>query len=110
MADMIPIVYGEFYDFPRMLRFQIEGEWFLLRSFFDEERDEYSACYDVYLLPFRSEEDFKTHPDYWMSLGAAVHLGQIPVADAGLDATRRHGINAGVITRWLSALRKSVAP
>ena len=33
MTDRIPISYGEFYDFPRMIRFQFGKEWYFLRSF-----------------------------------------------------------------------------
>ena len=47
MADKIPFTYGEFYDVPRMLGFQFEGERYFLRSEFDEEKDEYTDFYDV---------------------------------------------------------------
>jgi hypothetical protein len=101
--ERIPFEYGEFYDFPRQITFQVGEEWFLLRSYFDEEKDEYSDVYDVYLLPFRSKDDFQAHPDFWMPLATAVHLGQIPVAEVGLDETRRRSIDARVVEQWLSA-------
>jgi len=74
-----------------------------LDSSFDEERDDYPDVYDVYLLPFRSEEGIKANPFYWKDLSNAVHLGQIGVTEIGLDKTRRQSLDAGVIGPWLSA-------
>ena len=103
MNDRIPIEYGEFYDWPRQITFPLEDEWFLLRSYFDEEKDEYSDTYDVYLLPFRSRDEFEAHPDFWMPMAAAVQLGQIPVTQIGLDESRRRSIDGRAIRAWLSA-------
>jgi hypothetical protein len=75
MTDRIPITYGEFYDFPRQIRFQFKGEWFYLSSSFEEEKDDYPDFYDVYLLPFRSEEEIKSKPYYWTELSSKDHLG-----------------------------------
>ena len=88
--DRLPITYGEFYDFPRMVRFPLEDEWFFLRSEFDDDKDDYADFYKVYRLPFRSEEEIKSHPDYWMELSGAEYLGRIAVAEVGFDKTRRH--------------------
>jgi hypothetical protein len=106
MADRIPISYGEFYDYPRMVRFEFSGEWYFLSSSFDETRDEYPEVYEVYRLPFRSEEEFKANPYYWRDLSKAVHLGQIPIAEVGLDETRRRSIDAYAFETWLSSRKK----
>jgi hypothetical protein len=106
MATTIPITYGEFHDFPRMIQFQLGEEWFFLRSYFDEERDEYADVFDVYLLPFRSEDDVRANPYFWTELRDAVHLGQIPVWEIGLDETRRRTIDTHLIEQWLSAHKK----
>jgi hypothetical protein len=103
MEERIPITYGEFYDFPRMIRFQFGGEWFFLNSAFDEEKDDYPDSYDVYLLPFRTEEDLQASPYYWKDLSRAVHLGQISIEEAGLDETRRRSIDARAVEKWISA-------
>jgi hypothetical protein len=103
--NTIPITYGEFYDVPRMIRFQLGGEWYFMRSRFDEEKDDYTDFYEVYLLPFHSEDDFKSNPNYWADLNDAFRLGQIPITEVGLDATRRSSIDADLIRRWLSAVR-----
>ena len=106
MNDTIPITYGEFYDFPRQIRFQVGGEWFFLRSFFGAEKEDYADSYDVFILPFRSEEEVKSHPNYWMELSSSVHLGQIPIHEVGLDETRRRSIDGEAFGKWLSSRKK----
>jgi hypothetical protein len=100
-VDRIPIGYGEFYDFPRQIDFQFGGEWFYLSSAFDEVKDDYPDFYDVFLLPFRSEAEFKANPYYWKDLSTAVHVGRIPIAEIGLDETRRRSIDAKLFEKWL---------
>jgi hypothetical protein len=104
--NTVPIVYGEFYDVPRMIRFQLGEQWYFMRSHFDEEKDDYSDSYDVYLLPFHSDDEFKAHPSYWMELENAFHLGQIPIVEVGLDVTLRRSIDADAMEKWLSARKK----
>lgn len=103
MMNTIPITYGEFYDVPRMIRFQLGGQWYFMRSHFDEEKDEYTDFYDVYLLPFHSEDEFKSNPNYWRELSKASHLGRIPIGEVGLDETRRRNIDVDAMEKWLSA-------
>jgi hypothetical protein len=102
-VDRLPITYGEFYDFPRMLRFLLESEWFFLRSEFNDDRDDYDDFYRVYRLPFGSEEEIKSHPNYWMELSNAEYLGQISIAEVGFDRTRRQSIDAQAFQKWLSS-------
>lgn len=104
--NSIPITYGEFYDVPRMIRFQHSGQWYFLRSEFDEEKDDYTDYYEVYLLPFHSEEELKSNPNYWMELNKALHLGRISIREVGLDQTRRRSIDAEAMEKWLSARKK----
>src|SRR5258706_8947509 len=106
MANTIPIKYGEFYDFPRQIRFCFEEEWFYLRSAFDEAKDDYPDYYAVYLLPYRSEAEFEANPDYWMDLTNAVHFGRIPIGEIGLDETRRKSIDAHSFQKWLAEHRR----
>jgi hypothetical protein len=106
MMKTIPISYGEFYDVPRMIRFQLGGQWYFLRSPFDDDKDDYSDFYDVYLLPFHSEDELKSNPHYWKELNKALHLGRIPIAEVGLDQTRRQSIDADAMEKWLSARKK----
>jgi len=103
MADRIPFTYGEFYDVPRMIRFPFEGQWYFLRSEFDEEEDGYTDFYDVYRLPFHSDEEVGANPRYWANLGDDARLGRIPVAEIGLDETRRESIDGRAFKQWLLA-------
>ncbi len=84
LMDRLAITYGEFYDFPRMVRFRLGDEWFFLRSEFDDDQDQYDDFYKVYRLPFRTEEGIKSHPNYWMELSDAEYLGRIPSLRSGL--------------------------
>ena len=106
MADRIPFTYGEFYDFPRMIGFLFDTQWYFLRSEFDEKKDDYPDFYDVYLLPFRSEEEIKSSPHYWMDLSDEWYLGRIPIAEVGLDETRRRTIDARAFGNWLASVNK----
>lgn len=106
MRNAIPIIYGEFYDIPRMIRFQHDEQWYFLRSYFDEEKDEYTDFYDVYLLPFHSEDEFELNPNYWRELDKAFHLGRIPIGEIGLDETRRRSIDGDAMDNWLSARKE----
>src|ERR1700722_16159412 len=108
MMNAIPITYGEFYDFPRMIRFPLDGQWYFLRSHFDEEKDDYADYYDVYLLPFLSEDEFTANPNYWKELTKAFHLGQIPIAQVGLDETRRKNIDGNKMEMWLSSRKQEI--
>src|SRR5712692_243344 len=103
VKNEVPIVYGEFYDIRRMIRFELNGHWYFMRSHFDEENDEYTDLYDVYLLPFHSEDEFKSNPNYWRELSKAFHLGRIPISEVGLDETRRRSVSGDAMEKWLSA-------
>jgi hypothetical protein len=107
MTDRITIQYGEFYDFPRMVRFQFRAKWFYLESRFNEEKDDYPDFYEVYLLPFTSEEEFQSNPYYWMNLSKADHLGRISIKGVGLDETRRRSIDARAFETWLLERKKN---
>jgi hypothetical protein len=86
-----------------MIRVRLGNAWYFLRSEFDDDEDDYSRFYKVYRLPFHSEEEIKSHPNYWMELDAAEYLGQIPIAEVGLDETRRKSIEARAFETWLSS-------
>src|SRR4051812_39893605 len=101
MAEPIPIFYGEFHDWPRMVRFAFEGRWYFLNCPFDDELDDYPDSYEVYRLPFGSEAAFEANPYWWRDLSDAVRLGRVPVAAVGLDETRRRGIDADKFAGWL---------
>jgi hypothetical protein len=100
-VDRLPFSYGEFYDFPRMIRFCFEGNWYFLRSEFDDAKDDYDDSYKTYRLPYRTEEEILSHPNYWMDLSNADYLGRITVTELGFDETRRKSIGAHLFKDWI---------
>src|SRR4051812_11863390 len=104
MIERIPIKYGEFYDYPRQIRFRFKDKWFYLNSPFDEEKDDYSDFYEVYLLPYRSEEEIRANPHYWMNLRQDHHLGRIGISELGLDDSRRKDIDAHAFAKWFESI------
>jgi hypothetical protein len=94
-----------------MIRFRLGDVWFFLRSEFDDDQDEYDDTYKVYRLPYRSEEEIKAHPNYWMELSNAEYLGRIAIAELGFDQTRRQSIDAQAFQEWLTSpgANKSIA-
>jgi hypothetical protein len=91
----------------RVLRFsqndplRVRGKWYFMRSYFNEESDSYADFYDVYVLPFESELEVKSNPNFWLDLSGAVHLGQIRITEVGLDETRRQTLDGDAIQNWL---------
>lgn len=97
VKQLIPFEYGDFYDVPRIVRFHFEGSWYLLRSRFDEEIDDYQAYYTLYRLPFKSESDMADQPDYWWDTDNAIHLGTIPLSNIEFDPTSRRSFCSSVV-------------
>ena len=101
--DRLATTYGEFYDFPRMVRVRLGDRWYFLRSGFDDDKDDYDDCYKVYRLSYHSEEEIQSHPNYWMELSDDEYLGRIPIAELGFDETRRQSVDARAFETWLSS-------
>ena len=75
-------------------------------SEFDEEKDDYTDFYDVYVLPFRSEEEMdqatKAYPYYFAYLTDDAYVGRIPISEVGLDESKRGSIDAQAFAKWLA--------
>jgi len=78
MANRIPFGYGEFYDFPRMIDFQCGGNWYFLRSYSTKRKTITLMPTMFYLLPFRSEEEIKSNPDFLDELEQCRSFGTNP--------------------------------
>jgi hypothetical protein len=50
-ATWAPMEYREFYDIPRSILVRHDGRTYYLESEFDEELDDYTPAFTVYLLP-----------------------------------------------------------
>ena len=88
-ADRVPFTYGEFYDYPRMIEFQIGSKWYYLHSEFDEEKDDYPDVFDVYLLPYLEQSNLAQQlgADRGALFGGGAPLAKPAPGDFVTDAT-----------------------
>lgn len=84
--------YRDFYDVPRMILFWYRESLFLLDCPFEDECDDYSDGYDVYLMPDVRSQGLA---DSWERLPdkAKQHLARVPVVNITFDHTRRKKID-----------------
>ena len=90
MPHWVGFEYREFFDVPRSIVLPLEDRLLLLESAFSDEESEYSADYQLYLLP--PDVDLSGS---WRRLSAAAirRIGAIPVSHVQFDATRRRLLN-----------------
>lgn len=100
----VSIQYRDFYDVPRIFLLRHDGHLLLLDSPFDDDTDEYSASYDVYLMPELSQD---TLEGSWTHLreSASRLLGRIPVAAVEFDATRRKYVDTSSLEPLIKELQ-----
>jgi hypothetical protein len=96
MSEMSSIQYKGFYDVPLIFITRYRSENYLFDCPFDEEREDDSEFYNVYLFPEFTDEEL---PNDWTTLHtqAIRCVGQIPVAGVKFDATRRAAVDASII-------------
>jgi hypothetical protein len=104
----VSIQYRDFYDVPRIFLLRHDGHLLLLDSPFDDDIDEYSASYDVYLMPELPQETLEGPWAHLREL-ASCQLGCIPVAAVEFDATRRNAIDIGSLEALLTTLHAMTA-
>jgi hypothetical protein len=93
----LPISYRDFYDIPRSVLVEYEGEAYLLECPFDEEADEYPLDFAVYRLPQGVAEAARQQTSSWVDLGeAGTLLGRVPVALVRFDESRRRLLDSEV--------------
>jgi hypothetical protein len=96
VAETVPILYREFYDFPRMFVATYRGETFLFDGSFDDELDDYPPRYSVFLLPTMDAAGLTAS---WARLRdlAIRSCGTIPTDAVTFDPTRRQSISPRVL-------------
>jgi hypothetical protein len=98
MAEWLPIEYRGFHDIPRMVVVKWESALYLLDCPFDEEIDNFSPRFTVYLLPLDIESQLSEMS--WESLpGIGERFGEIPVDIVEFDSSRRRAIKSSVFTQ-----------
>jgi hypothetical protein len=85
--ELVPFVYREFSNRPRMLAFLCGGRCYALECRLDDVADEYSARYAVFELSFSALGDL---PGSWVNLTeGSPCLGYVEVAEVAFDPTYR---------------------
>jgi hypothetical protein len=97
------IEYREFYDIPRVFLVRYKQQLFLFESLFNEQYDDYSQTYDVYLMPELTEEEIKGS---WEQINrkAIRKICEIPVNDVKFDSTLREEIHVEVLEELVSRM------
>lgn len=99
MSTMLPFLYRDFYDVPRVMLVRRGAVTFLLDCPFDETRDEYDAEYTVYLMTALQDSDLRG--DWRNLLKKTVRmLGKIPVSQVHFDHTKRKEIDSDVLAQF----------
>jgi hypothetical protein len=101
MTAWAPIRYMGFWDVPRIFLTRYKGQAFLFDCPFDEELEDDSDSYRVYMMPDLAEEDL---PKDWTTLHqrATRFIGEIPVARVCFDSTRRREVELSVLEELLT--------
>lgn len=96
MTDVwLPIRCRDFYDIPRAVVVEREGELLLLDCIFDSELDGYEENYTVYKLPPDLREDIDRIS--WTDLGhRGRRVGSVSTDAVEFDPTKRRAINARI--------------
>jgi len=105
-VNAIPISYGEFYDFPRMIRFSSVANGISCDRTLTMRRMN-TRILTKFICCLSNQKEITSNPNYWKELTKAFHLGRISIGQVGLDETRRKSIDRENIELWLSA-RKTV--
>jgi hypothetical protein len=95
MTQWAPIRYMGFWDVPLNFLVAYNGQWFLFDCPFDEEIEDYSENYQVYLMP---EIPIEELPQDWTTLPtrAIRRLGEVSVSNVTFDPTKRRQIDTAI--------------
>jgi hypothetical protein len=98
---MTPVKYRGFYDVPLIFITPYRGETYLFDCPFDEEREDDSDSYKVYLLPPLTDEEL---PKDWTTLytRAIRYLGEVLVEKVCFDPTRRNSVDASILDELIA--------
>jgi hypothetical protein len=106
MNDWSPIKYMGFYDVPLIFITRYRGETYLFDCPFDEELEDDSESYKVYVLPPLKDDEL---PKDWTTLHtrAVRYLGEVPVARVRFDPSKRQAVDSAILDEM--AARKAAA-
>jgi hypothetical protein len=96
-SPWLPITYRGFYDLPRAVLVEYEGETYLLDCPFDEQAAEYLDDFAVYRLPEAIADSAREPASSWIDLAdAGSLLRRVPVQQVRFDKSRRHFVHSDV--------------
>ncbi|HZS08301.1 MAG TPA: hypothetical protein VFD58_25935 [Blastocatellia bacterium] len=91
------IIYSGFWDVPHAFVASHENTQYLFRRDFDDDLDDYSPEYDVYILPNLSQEEIEAS---WGSLEEkGTYIGKIPVKQVAFEPTKKLSIDTVTFDR-----------
>jgi hypothetical protein len=107
MSEMTPIKYMGFYDVPLIFITRYHGTNYLFDCPFNEELEDDSDFYKVYVVPELKDEELAKD---WTTLHtlATCYLGEVPVTSVRFDASRRKSVDASIISE-LTARRATAS-
>ena len=93
----LPITYRGFYDIPRAVLVEYEGDTYFLDCPFDERADEYPDDSAVYRLPEATAKAAQEPTSSWIDLAkSGTLLGRVPVEQVRFDESRRRFLDSEV--------------
>lgn len=101
----LPIKYRDYYDIPRAVVVEYEGNIYLFDCPFDSEIDEYGGDYHIYRL----SSSFRHNLDDldWSKLSEeGEQIGRVPVEMVEFDSTKRKYIDSEVLQEITSSERE----
>lgn len=105
MSKPTPFRYSGYWDVPLGLVVQHKGTSFFLERTYDEDLDDYSHRYSVYLIPNSMGLGKGPIPNsFWNDLreSGLKCLGQLPVALAKFDRTKRKSMDTSALDKFIS--------
>jgi hypothetical protein len=100
MNTFLPIRYRDFWDLPRIFLVDYLDETYLFDCEFDEQTEDYSQEYKVYLMPLISEKDLdKSWKDLYTS--SIKLISKVSIYNVEFDETKRKFVNRSVLERIL---------
>jgi len=100
---MVPFIYVDFWDVPRLLLFRYRESLFVLASCFSEEKDDWPDSYTIQSLPNWVED--KIRESDWRVLEQEIEgrkfLGEIAVNSVIFDETRKRTLDPSFLDEFL---------
>jgi hypothetical protein len=96
-SQWLAITYREFYDIPRTVLVEYEGDTYLLDCPFDERADAYPDEFAVYSLPEATAKAAREPTSSWIDLAkSGTFRGRVPVEQVRFDESRRRFLDSEV--------------